>query len=264
MNINSYGVIVINYIVATILGFSLTNSKISLIEIFEKSWFITAVFIGVFFIIMFYIIALSSQKVGVTITTIASKMSVIIPILFSICYYNEKVNTLKVSGISIAIIAVIFTIYKKKTGNFNVRLIVLPLILFIGMGLVDLFVKYSQQEYINDKLSALFSAVLFMIAGITGILTGIFSKKVRKSFKNIKVYIFGILLGFVNFGSIYFLINALNSGVFDSSILFGINNVGIVGLSVLIGLLIFREKITKINWIGIILSFVAIIILIYA
>ena len=103
-----------------------------------------------------------------------------------------------------------------------------------------------------------------MIAAITGIITGIFSKKVLRSFKDIKVYIFGIILGCVNFGSIYFLINALNSGIFDSSILFGVNNVGIVGLSVIIGLLIFREKITKINWIGIILSFFAIIILIYA
>jgi drug/metabolite transporter (DMT)-like permease len=213
---------------------------------------------------MFYVIAVSSQKVGVTVTTIASKMSVIIPILFSILYYSEEVNAFKIVGISLAIIAVIFTIYKKKSSNFNVKLIVLPILLFVGMGLVDLFVKYSQQEFIDDSLSALFSAILFMMAGITGVVTGVFSKKVRKSFTNYKVYLFGIILGLVNFGSIYFLINALNSGVLDSSVLFGVNNVGIVGLSVIIGLLVFKEKVTKINWVGIVLSFIAIIILIYA
>lgn len=233
-------------------------------DIVKQIWFFPAVFIGIFFIVMFYVIAVSSQKVGVTVTTIASKMSVVIPILFSILYYKESVNIIKICGIVLALISVIFTVYKKKTTNFNSRLIVLPILLFIGMGLVDLFVKFSQQEYIDDKLSALFSAVLFMIAGITGIVTGVFSKKVIRSFKSFNVYVFGVILGCVNFGSIYFLINALNSGIFDSSILFGVNNVGIVGLSVLIGLFIFKEKVTGINWIGIVLSFVAIFILIYA
>ena len=44
------------------------------------------------------------------------------------------------------------------------------------------------------------------------------------------------------------IISSLNKGVFDSSIIFGINNVGIVGLSVIIGLMVFKEKVTKISF----------------
>jgi len=242
----------------------LYENPINFLEIFTQQWFIPAVFIGIFFIVMFYVIALSSQKVGVTITTVSSKMAVIIPILFSILYYNEEVNIYKIIGILLAVIAVVLTIYKKKNNNINKKLIFLPIILFFGMGIVDLFVKFSQQEYVNNDLTPLFSAILFMTAGITGIITGIFNKKVIKSLKNINVYFFGILLGFTNFGTIYFLVKALNSNVFDSSILFGVNNLSIVGLSVIIGLLIFREKMSLINWIGIFISFLAISILTYA
>ncbi len=240
------------------------ENPINFLEIFKQQWLLPAIFIGVFFIVMFYVIALSSQKVGVTVTTVSSKMAVIIPILFSILYYNEEINRFKIIGIILAVIAVVLTIYKKKNNNINKKLILLPIILFFGMGLVDLFVKFSQQEYVDNDLTPLFSAILFMTAGITGILTGIFNKKVIRSFKNINVYLFGILLGFTNFGTIYFIIKALNSNIFDSSILFGINNIGIVGLSVIIGLLVFKEKMSTINWIGIFISFLAIIILSYA
>ena len=75
----------------------------------------------------------------------------------------------------------------------------------------------------------------------------------------------GILLGGVNFGSIFFLVRALNyissSGrVIDSSVIFGVNNTGIVALSVLVGFWIFKGRLQPINWMGIALSAVALIL----
>ena len=43
----------------------------------------------------------------------------------------------------------------------------------------------------------------------------------------------------------------------DSSVIFGVNNIGIVALSVLIGLWFFKEKLLFLNWLGILLSAVA-------
>ena len=71
----------------------------------------------------------------------------------------------------------------------------------------------------------------------------------------------GFILGLVNFGSLYGIIMALDSKVFDSSIVFGINNIGIVLLSVAFALLIFKERISSKNKIGIVLSLISIIIL---
>jgi multidrug transporter EmrE-like cation transporter len=84
-------------------------------------------------------------------------------------------------------------------------------------------------------------------------------------FKKAATWFWGIVLGIVNFGSIYLLVSALNhvnnNGIrTDSSVIFGLNNIGIVGLSVLVGLLIFSEKLKLINWIGIALSVVSILL----
>ena len=69
---------------------------------------------------------------------------------------------------------------------------------------------------------------------------------------------FGILLGIANYCSMYFLLKALRIDGLDSSSVFAINNVAIVAVSTLIGLILFREKISTKNWIGIILAVISI------
>ena len=81
-----------------------------------------------------------------------------------------------------------------------------------------------------------------------------------------KVLIWGSCLGLVNFGSIYFLVRALNfrdplGNGLDSSVVFGINNIGIVCLSVLLGRLAFSERLSLMNKTGIFICLLATVIL---
>ena len=69
----------------------------------------------------------------------------------------------------------------------------------------------------------------------------------------------------MNFGSIFFIVRALNfvsakGEITDSSVIFGINNTGIVALSVMAGLLVFGERLKLVNWAGITLSAIALIL----
>ena len=87
----------------------------------------------------------------------------------------------------------------------------------------------------------------------------------RRDFLKGKVWGWGLLLGSVNFGSIYFLVRALHytspaGKNMDSSVIFGANNISIVALSVLIGLLVFRERLKLVNWIGVMLSALALLL----
>jgi len=250
-------IIVINYLTAFLFGYSqhLSNP----IDALKADWIYYAVLIGILFIVFFTLISLSSKTVGISITTVASKMSVIIPILFSILFFKEEVMAFKIIGIVLALIGVFLTIYKKdKQVKTNINGILLPLSLFIGMGVVDSIIKYAQQTLISPSENAFFSSTLFFVAFATGVIYSLSDSKIFKAYLNGRVYLFGILLGLANYGSIYFLIAALNANVMDSSVIFGINNVGIVILSVFIGILIFKEKITKINTIGVLSSIVAI------
>lgn len=265
--INTFNVIIINYITAAILGVLLTKFKTDIFPLHQNAWFPYSVLIGILFIMMFVVIAKSSQVVGIAITTVSNKMSVIIPIAVSIIIDPLDILTnYKAIGIILAILAVFLSVYRKRKVEFDPRNIYLPIILFLGMGLVDSIVKYSQQYHVADDILPLFTVILFAMAAIAGIITKLIRKTSFKELADVKTLLWGIGLGISNYGSLYFLIKALNhknqlGETLDGSIVFGINNLGVIALSVLIGLIVFKEKFLKINWIGIILSLVAIYIL---
>ena len=269
--VHTFSAIVINYIAACIAGFFLSKSNPFTLSIFQEKWFPIALLIGIMFIIMFYVIGKSTQKAGVAVTTVAVKMSVIFPIVFSIWYDAEdKLTLLKLIGITLAIASVILTVYQKSSTKMDWRAILLPAFIFIGMGIVDSFVKYSQSEYITNDLTPIFSTLVFSSALTAGILILPFNREAIKSLLSSKTILLGIILGLVNFGSMYFLILALNHIDISTgkqamgSVVFGINNIGIVALCVIVGFLAFNERPSRINWIGIATSGVAILILSYS
>jgi drug/metabolite transporter (DMT)-like permease len=263
LQIPAFPVIVINYLAATLLGFLIYSGDTGLSSIPGSPWLPISIIIGVMFILMFFLVAYSTRKAGLSVTTVASKMSVIFPIVFSLIIDpDDQLTMLKSIAVITALGGVILTVYKADGELPEKSVVFIPLLLFVGMGLVDSLVKLAQQQYVRDDETALFSAILFLNAFLSGILALLFYRKYLPWFLKAKVWAWGLLLGCVNFGSIYFLVRALHynspSGEqLDSSVIFGANNISIVALSVLVGLLVFREKLKLINWIGIMLSAMA-------
>lgn len=265
-NLPSFPVIIINYLVASVMGFLINADQIKLSDVFSANWIPVSILIGFLFIVMFFIVARSSKEAGISITTVASKMSVVFPIAFSMMIDpSDRLTFLKGAAVIATLTGVMLTIYEPGRSLQARKRTFLPLVLFVGMGLVDSLVKFAQHSYIGDKDTALFSAVLFAMAFLTGIVMLPFRKEGVSEFRKAAVWRWGLLLGIVNFGSIYLMVSALNhvneyGARIDSSIIYGANNIGIVSLSVLAGLLIFREKLKTINWIGIAVSAIAIVL----
>jgi drug/metabolite transporter (DMT)-like permease len=263
LQIPAFPVIVINYLAATLLGLLIYSGDAGLSSIPGSPWLPISIIIGVMFILMFFLVAFSTRKAGISVTTVASKMSVIFPIVFSLIIDpGDQLTMLKSIAVITALGGVILTVYKADGDLPEKSVVFIPLLLFVGMGLVDSLVKLAQQSYVRDDETALFSAILFLNAFFSGILALLFYRKYLPLFLKAKVWAWGLLLGCVNFGSIYFLVRALHYNSpsdtqMDSSVIFGANNISIVALSVLVGLLVFREKLKLINWIGIMLSAVA-------
>ncbi len=269
-NIKNFPVIVINYLTATLAGFALSGDSGGVSWVFPAAFYILAGLIGTLFIIMFFVVARSSQKAGMAVTTLAGKMSVIFPIAFSIIYDPaDGISLLKGTGILLALPGVLLTVHRPRNRLPDLSLLYLPLVLFVGMGLVDSLVKLAQYEYVSDANLSLFTAILFGISAIIGILVSVISRDRLASLFSIRVLAWGILLGLVNFGSIYFLVRALNylhpvRGAIDSSVIFGVNNIGIVVLSLILGVMLFREKLSRVNAAGIVICIIATIILAYS
>ena len=257
--VNTFQAIVFNYIVAFFVGISISNENIELQSILHKPWLIGSVLLGALFIIVFNILGKTSQENGISVASVSSKMSMIIPILFGILFLKEAISYGKTIGIIIALIAVYFT-SKKESGNIQIANFTYPILLFFGAGIVDTSMNYMQHKYLKDSEIALFSATTFIAAFCFGVLILIFKISKRNFKLDFKSIIGGFALGIPNYFSMYFLIKALQSNNIESATIFTLINIGVILLSTLFGILFFKEKIQKQNYIGILFAIVAVIL----
>ncbi len=259
--IDNLQAIVFNYIIAAAFGFMIYEPDFSVQSIYQSSWFPNSVIIGFAFIVAFNFFALSTQKVGISITAVSSKMSVVIPIFFAVFLYGDEMNALKITGVIFAFLAFYLTFKKNVQLKLNRRFLILPVLLFISNGTIDTLLKFTEHNYIQDDL-ILFLSMVFLVALGAGLLILLVSSFLTKQKIRLINIIGGFLLGLFNFSSTYYFLMAL--GVFQSSVVFPILNVGIVALSALTAFFIFKEKLALVNWIGILLAIIAILAIAYA
>ena len=262
-NIDALQALVINYLVAFLVGLFFLDTTITPIEIINEDWFKGSILLGFVFISTFYATTLTSQRNGLSVASVASKMSVIIPISLGVLLYNEQLGIIKVIGILLALIAVYFT-SKKETGEVQqASNLLYPVLVFIGAGTIDSSLKYLQTYHIPSDKIGLFSSVTFFCAFSLGILTILFLTlrgKIQFAGRNI---LGGIVLGLPNYFSLYFLVKMLEAKAFQSATLFTIHNIAIVIVSTFIGILFFKEQISMRNAFGIGLALFALFLVTY-
>lgn len=252
--------IITNYVVACITGFILYNGSAPINQIPNKGWFWGALAMGLLFILVFNIMAKTSQKLGVSVASVATKMSLVIPVVLGLVLYNEKLSALKIIGVLLALTAVYFASIKERSFTIDKKVLLLPLLVFIGSGAIDVSLKYMQETQLGNGELPLFSATIFGSAAIIGII--FIAVKLKKTpFKiNLKNILGGIVLGVPNYFSIFFLLRALQNDSMNSSQIFTINNVAIVLFSTLLGILLFKEHMSIKNWGGIALAVISILL----
>ena len=252
--------IFINYIVAFIMGFGFAERDFSVLEIPKQPWFLGALCLGALFVSVFFVMAMTAQKNGVSVASVAGKMSVVIPVFFGVFLYHESVTFLKIIGIIIALFAVYLASVKEDKAAAKEAGLILPILLFLGSGAIDTTLKYVEVTHVAKEDVAIFSGSLFGIAALIAAVILIIKAINKREAFGVKNIIAGIVLGVPNYFSIIFLIKALQTEGFESSTLFTINNVGIVIVSTLVGILIFKEQFSIKNKIGVALAILGIVI----
>ncbi len=262
-NIDALQALVVNYLVAFFVGLFFLENPFDTSEIVGQEWFKGSFLLGFVFISTFYATALTSQRNGLSVASVASKMSVIIPIILGVVLYHEKMGFIKIIGIFLALIAVYFT-SKKETGEVqNANSLLFPFFVFIGAGTIDSSLKYLQNFYLKPSEIAVFSSATFFCAFSVGILILVY-QFIKGTLKfNGRNILGGIALGLPNYFSLYYLVKMLDAKPFESSTLFTIHNISIVLVSTLIGILFFKEKISSRNAFGIILALLALYLVTY-
>ena len=249
--IDNLQALTINYFVAGFCGLYFSNEDFSIQYILNSPWLFHAIAIGILFISTFNLYAIGTQKVGIAVTTIANKLSLFIPVGFALILYpNEQISWMKVIGFILAIIGIYFSSTKNKKLAFDKRYLWLIIVVFVGQGLADTIFNNAQITVVDEKDSGLFFMVMLLSAGIIGtfvVLGRTIQKKTKPALKNVLA---GLIFGAPNFASLIFFFNALETSGLESSQVFPIVSMGVVVLSALVGLVLFREKLSFSNWIG--------------
>jgi drug/metabolite transporter (DMT)-like permease len=259
--IDTFQAIVVNYFTAFLCGVIIYSADIKSSILDDLSWLPFIGVSSVLFISLFIIMAKSAQKNGIASTSVAVKMSMGISVLGMIVIYNEAISLLKISGILLALTGVFLLAkpdHKANKRNATYMLV----ILFFGSGLLDLNLNYAQNVALSNLSPSLFTAFGFGAAGTIGmcvyLVQCIRSKQQPILSKNI---IAGIILGIPNYYSIYFILQSYSSLDWNDSSVLAVANVSIVILSIVVGLLVFKEHANRMKIIGISCALLAIFLL---
>lgn len=261
--------LIVNYFTAFFLGLLFTQVQLNeLSTIVEAPWMWASLVLGVLFIFVFSFMVKTTQTHGVGVVSVASKMSLSIPVLFVFMFYGEPITTLKILGFIMALIAVFLISYtkKKKLSNPSVSShklsFLLPLWVFLGSGVIETSLKYIEEEMLTTSEVGIFSAFVFLVAGCSGLLISWVSSLKRKAKKTtrglLKSFVGGVCLGVPNFFSVYFFILALKSKLLSSAGVFIINNVSVVVVATILGIILFKEKFEFKNKLGVGLAILSI------
>ncbi len=269
LKIPTFQSIVFNYIACVITG-SLVDGAFPLKPaIMDEPWLPWAGLMGFSFIFLFNIIAFTAQKLGVAIASVANKLSMVIPFIFSLYLYNEEATPLRLVGIGVALVAVVCTSWPEggKAHSIFVAhqrwIYIIPLVLFLGSGLLDTLVKYVEQGFLREDNKNAYLITAFAVAAMIGLMFLLIQLISGKEKFDRRAVLAGILIGIPNYFSIWCLVRVLKDYGDRSSSIIPINNMGIVLFSAAAAWILFREKLTVLNQVGIGLALIAIAMIAY-
>ena len=258
--------IVFNYISATICGIIFLPDKTPLLtgSIFSHSWLPFALLLGTMFIMVFNLTSMATVRYGVSTASVAMKLGLVFPVLLAFLFYGEPFNFLKLLGILFAFAAVILSSLKDETQtpNHKSAFAFLPLLVFFGSGACDSFTQFVSKKYVGTDGMEEFSLFLFVAAGAIGLVMFAFQLINKKSVFNLQSLIFGTILGVINYFSFLFLLKALANISWGSSVVFPVSNLGTVLVATVAGILFFKERISKINLLGLSFALISITLII--
>ncbi|KAA9357051.1 EamA/RhaT family transporter [Larkinella humicola] len=263
--VNTVQAIVFNYPVCFLTGFLLLPRDQPFAIDFSQTWTWLALGLGVGFIITFILSGLSTQRMGITATSLANNMSLVIPVCFSLFVFQtggKTFDALNYMGLILAVVAVGLSTYKKQEGQ-TVKALgwnkLLPLAVFVMYGATNTMINYMNIRYIPSTDQTLQVTLTMVLGAIAAGLVMLASRLIQGKEKIERQTLVGaITLGIPNFLSFYTLLLALSEFGGNGAFVYPLYNIGVILVAALSALLFFKEKLLLVNRIGLALAILAI------
>jgi drug/metabolite transporter (DMT)-like permease len=229
----------------------------------SQPWLLFAVVQGIILAVNFYLLAHTAQRVGVAIASLASRLSVAIPSLLAFSLYGDSLTVVKITGLLAALAALyLCTAPDGRTAAPTSRLLQLsPITLFLTFGCYFTILKYLQTYYLNESSYHSYVMSGFGFAFLSSIAIGAAKGVFSLSEFRLRHFGGGLFLGMINYVAIYALLQVLALKGWESSALFPIYSVGVVGVSTVLAFVCFRERLSKQKTLGLAFGLVAVALL---
>ena len=253
--------IAFNYIVALSLSWFLLKPDFKGLEFtdFIAQSENTPIFLalGILLPSVFIIMSKAVEFAGIVRSDAAQRLSLFLPILAAFLIFHETLSQSKVVGIVLAFVGLFCLLSKPNQQSAVDFRGVLGLIgVWFGYGIIDILFKQVA------KSGGAFPTTLFIAFSLAACIMFIYLLFKRTQW-NVASVVGGIILGVLNFFNILFYIKAHQSFGSNPTLVFAGMNIGVICLGTITGALIFKEKISKVNWLGIAFSLCAIFCLYY-
>lgn len=141
--------IVFNYLMCCLVGAGISGEVFPVQKVISSSWLPYAVLLGFLFILIFRLIAQTAQRVSVSASMVAAKLSVVIPVIVAWVAYHEPMGYAKAIGILCSLISVFLISRKNETtvSASGMKLFWLPFLVFTGSGIIDTLLNYLEQNF---------------------------------------------------------------------------------------------------------------------
>lgn len=273
-DIDANQAIFFNYLTAFILGVLFSLNGEAVVNPLKADWLVDVIILGFIFMAGMVMLSASTRRVGVAISTVCSRASMVIPIIVSYLLIegSAKPKWLLICLVLVAMTLTIWTDKPEGGHKYTLLDILAPVTVFLMFGASNAYLKVLQhrvtvndtaaglsEQVINSEIS-LVTASVFFVAMLMCIYS--FFKKGpdgKRSPLLLKNVIGGVVLGFVNYFCTYTLM--LSMKTIDSSFLFPVHNIGIVAIGAIVGWLAFNEKLRPHQILGIVLAAVSIALL---
>lgn len=203
---------------------------------------------------VFVLLANSIKQVGIARTDIAQRLSLFIPVLAAWFIFKEDFNTYKIIGLAIALPAILL-ILSKKAGKPGKEWLY-PVLVLVGFGIIDVLFK---QIALHTTLPYTTSLFVVFAGALSISAVAVTYQMIRNgTIPNLHNLAFGMLVGIFNFGNILFYLKAHREFANHPSTVFAVMNMGVIVLGCLVGIIIFKEKLNRLNYLGLLLALGAI------
>ena len=274
--INTFQAIVFNYPVCFLTGLLFLPAGQSFSINFSQTWTWLALGLGVGFIVTFLLSGASTQRMGITATSLANNLSLVIPVCFSLFVFQTMnkggsgagFDGFNYLGLALAVLAVGLSTYKKqpvadapanadtpKSGTS----VLLPVGVFLMYGATNTLINYMNLRYIPtaDKTIqvTLTMVVGAIVAGFLMLMVRLIQGKERIQAKSL---LGAVTLGVPNFLSFFTLLLALSAYGGNGAFVYPVYNIGVILVAALVAVLFFQERLTTANKVGLGLAVLAI------